>query len=51
MTVARDCTEAENTVNLTKLEFMTRAKRLRNTDIPIYRREFAVFLCVQPDSV
>ena len=23
VTVARDCTEAENTVNLTKLEFMT----------------------------
>lgn len=35
VTVARDYTEAENTVNLTKLEFMTRAKRLSNTDIPI----------------
>lgn len=54
VTVARDCTEAENTVNLTKLEFMTRAKRLSNTDIPIYpiyHREFAVFLYVPPDSV
>ena len=46
VTVARDRTEAENTVNLTKLEFMTRAKRLSNTDIPIYRREFAVFAVI-----
>ena len=52
VTVARDCTEAENTVNLTKLEFMTRAKRLSNTDSPTYLLGFAVFLYVmQPDSV
>ena len=38
-------------IKLTKLEFMTRAKRLSNTDIPVYLSRFAVFLYVHPDSV